>query len=249
MGWGEQFVRSLAARNEDAVGHSLRFGFDMPSSVDAYAAGFFPAENDSDQVALAALGPLMVAQLGKLWREIEQVWPHRWPTETAMFFALLILATDHFGAVSIGAEAPPLGGAYDGFGIEPQKQIGEYQVDFLLTLRRIGPDYDRPVPTRDGKQVVATKEVTKRLVVECDGHQFHEKTKEQVRRDRQRDRTLQSLGLPVFRYPGSELYRDAFRCAAEALTALDLAVDAELDGAPVDAYRERLESRWGTIAP
>jgi len=242
-------MQSLAARDEDAVERSLRFHFDLPTSVDDYIADFFPADNDSDRLALAALGPLMVASVSKLWHKIERVWPHEWPTETAMFFALLILATDHFDEVSIGSEAQPLDGAYDGFGIEPQKQIGEYRVDFLLTLRRIGPDYDRRMTTHDGKEVVGTKEAVKRLIVECDGHEFHEKTKEQVRRDRQRDRTLQSLGMPVFRFPGSELYQDAFRCAAEALTALDLAVDAELDGSEVDAYRQKLESLGRRIVP
>jgi very-short-patch-repair endonuclease len=243
-------MQSLAARDEDAVGHSLRFHFDLPASVDAYVSDFFPAENDSDRLALAALGPLMVASVSKLWQKIERVWPHEWPTETAMFFALLILATDHFDEVSIGSEAQRLGGAYEEFGIEPQKHIGEYRVDFLLTLRRIGPDYDRRITTHDGKEVVANKEVTKRLIIECDGHEFHEKTKEQVRRDRQRDRTLQSLGrMPVFRFPGSELYQDAFRCAAEALTALDLAVNAELDGSEVDVYRQKLESGGRRIVP
>jgi very-short-patch-repair endonuclease len=246
MGWKERFIDSLAARNEDAVGHSMHFPFDMPSSVDEFLADYFAPSNDSSRIALVALGPLLMASVSRLWREIEKVWPHEWPTETAMFFALLILGTEHFDAVSIGSDGLPLSSEFDHFGIEPQKRIGDYTVDFLLTLSRIGPDYDRPYIAPDGRQLVGTKEATERLIVECDGHEFHEKTKEQVRRDRARDRTLQSLGMPVFRYPGSELYKDVFKCAAEALSALDFAVNARLDDVSVEDYRKRL-GRHGVV--
>jgi very-short-patch-repair endonuclease len=249
VSWEEQFKRSLAGRDEEATGKSLRFGFAMPPSIDDYIAGYFAADSDSDRIALVGLAPLLVAKFEGLWQEIERVWPHKWPTETAMFFATLILATERFEAVSIGSDGQDTSAVYDRFGIEPQKQIGDYRVDFLLTLGRIGPDYDRQYTGPDGRQLVGTKNAVKRLVIECDGHEFHEKTKDQVRRDRLRDRTLQSLGLPVFRYPGSDLYRDVFACAAEALTALDLAVDAELDGKPLDDYRQELEARWGKITP
>lgn len=50
-------------------------------------------------------------------------------------------------------------------------------------------------------------------VVEADGHDFHERTKEQAARDRQRDRDLQTAGYLVLRFTGSEIYRDPWRCA------------------------------------
>jgi very-short-patch-repair endonuclease len=56
---------------------------------------------------------------------------------------------------------------------------------------------------------------TKGIVVECDGHDFHEKTKEQVRRDKARDRWLQIQGYPVMRFSGSEIYRDSEACCKE----------------------------------
>lgn len=59
--------------------------------------------------------------------------------------------------------------------------------------------------------------VISRLVVECDGHEFHERTKEQAERDRSRDRALQERGYTVFRFTGSELHRDAFACARQVL--------------------------------
>jgi very-short-patch-repair endonuclease len=52
-----------------------------------------------------------------------------------------------------------------------------------------------------------------RIVVECDGHSYHERTKEQAAHDRSRDRQMLLLGIKVMRFTGSEIYRDAAGCA------------------------------------
>lgn len=56
-----------------------------------------------------------------------------------------------------------------------------------------------------------------RAVVECDGHQYHNATKQQVQHDRELDRLLQREGFKVLRFTGSEIYRDAEVCAATVL--------------------------------
>lgn len=88
--------------------------------------------------------------------------------------------------------------------IEPQAKIGDYRVDFLITT--IETFY---VPEEDT--------IKKHLVVECDGHDFHEKTKEQAAKDKKRDRELQKKGFNVFRYSGSEIWQDAFECAENSI--------------------------------
>lgn len=80
--------------------------------------------------------------------------------------------------------------------IRPQAVIGDVRVDFLL--HSLFNDH-------------------RRLIVECDGHDFHERTKEQAARDRARDRTLVLDGYQVFRFTGSELWRDPMRCASQVL--------------------------------
>lgn len=55
------------------------------------------------------------------------------------------------------------------------------------------------------------------VVVECDGHDFHERTKEQVARDKARDRAMVANGWTVLRYAGSEIHKDAKRYALEAI--------------------------------
>jgi very-short-patch-repair endonuclease len=44
------------------------------------------------------------------------------------------------------------------------------------------------------------------FIIECDGHEFHEKTKEQAAKDKKRDRDLTTAGYVVMRYTGSEIY-------------------------------------------
>lgn len=53
------------------------------------------------------------------------------------------------------------------------------------------------------------------FAIECDGHDFHEKTKEQAKRDKQRDRNLQQLGFTVIRFTGSEIWANPSKCANE----------------------------------
>jgi very-short-patch-repair endonuclease len=75
-----------------------------------------------------------------------------------------------------------------------QVPIGEYRVDFAM-LVAAEPQY--------------------LLVIECDGHEFHERTKEQAQRDKARDRALQSQNLKIFRFTGSEIWCDPIACARE----------------------------------
>lgn len=53
--------------------------------------------------------------------------------------------------------------------------------------------------------------------LELDGHDYHERTKEQAERDKRRDRDLQSIGWNVARFTGSQVYRDPAAVAGEAI--------------------------------
>jgi hypothetical protein len=57
----------------------------------------------------------------------------------------------------------------------------------------------------------------RKLIVECDGHDFHERTKEQAARDRSKDRCALVSGYDCFRFTGSEIWRDPWKCAYEIL--------------------------------
>ena len=51
------------------------------------------------------------------------------------------------------------------------------------------------------------------LIVECDGHDFHKTTKEQIKHDNERDFALKKSGYDVIHFSGSQLYENAWKCA------------------------------------
>lgn len=85
---------------------------------------------------------------------------------------------------------------------KPQVQVGAYRVDFLFASN----------PFANFHPLL--------IAVECDGHEFHEKTKEQARRDKARDRELLTIGVTVVRFTGSEIWADAGKCAEQVLDLL-----------------------------
>jgi very-short-patch-repair endonuclease len=80
-----------------------------------------------------------------------------------------------------------------GLGCAPttQARIGPYRVDILVEM--------------DGRK----------LVVECDGAAYHSATKEQIERDKRRDRFFAAQDIAVMRFTGAEINRSARACAAE----------------------------------
>lgn len=76
-----------------------------------------------------------------------------------------------------------------------QATVGEYRADFLLGIWSLGR--------------------RRAIVIECDGHDFHERTKAQARRDRQRDRWMTLNDVVVLRFTGSEIHADPLVCAVQ----------------------------------
>jgi very-short-patch-repair endonuclease len=84
----------------------------------------------------------------------------------------------------------------------PQFVVGSYRLDFAV------------VTTIDEKWLPAAPRSV-RVAVEVDGHEFHEKTKEQAARDKARDRFLTAKGWLVMRFTGSEVFRDPAGCVRQ----------------------------------
>lgn len=55
------------------------------------------------------------------------------------------------------------------------------------------------------------------LAIECDGHEFHEKTKEQVEYRNERDLELKKHGIDVLHFSGSQIYNNPFKCALQII--------------------------------
>lgn len=129
------------------------------------------------------------------------------PIEDRMLGALLWLDIDWAGFPRFDYLDGPLGEvgseptANLQFWISAQAPVGKYKADFLVWFKL-------------GRHVGG-------VAVECDGHAFHEKSKEQASRDKERDRFFLKAGFPVMRFSGSDIYKDAVACANEVAEALE----------------------------
>lgn len=89
--------------------------------------------------------------------------------------------------------------------IEKQKEIQcenkKYRVDFCIP-------------------VIYKNQENKSFIIECDGHEFHQKTKEQVERDNNRMRDLQKQGYEVIRFSGTEIWHRPHKCASDILNII-----------------------------
>lgn len=93
--------------------------------------------------------------------------------------------------------------------------VGKYRVDFLFGTK------------------LENREALALYAVECDGHQFHEKTKEQAIRDKSRDRALLALGIKTVRFTGAEIWSDPMRCVDELMALITKETE--------DAHREHFK--------
>jgi very-short-patch-repair endonuclease len=99
------------------------------------------------------------------------------------------------GEFAIDAAKEP----FSGVCVEQQVDVGDWRVDFVIH------EYDW------------TCEKWRSVIVECDGHDFHERTKEQAARDRSRDRRASLSGTTVLRFTGSEIWNDPLGCAEQVM--------------------------------
>ena len=83
--------------------------------------------------------------------------------------------------------------------IYPQYTIGKYNVDFL---------------------VCKSNWRSKGLIIELDGHNFHDRDEKQRRHEKERDRFLQSEKYKVFHYTGKEITDNPYQAVMDAVNYL-----------------------------
>lgn len=82
-----------------------------------------------------------------------------------------------------------------------QHPVGKYRTDFALHLQ-----------AESGGRFLSEW-----FAVECDGYQFHHQTREQVTRDKAREREIIAAGFKVLRFSGTEIHRDLPSAVAEIM--------------------------------
>ena len=148
-----------------------------------------------------------------MWNQCQD-YPIDSPIEQIFFVAFKTLMTIN----SIDSEPHEVNGKsfFNGVGIIPQKEIGKYRVDFFTFFEN------------------TTEKIRREVVVECDSQEFHERSEQERRYEKARDRFLQSNGYKVFRFTGKEIKDEPFRVARDVL--------AYLTGDEMD--QEYLPEKW-----
>jgi len=113
----------------------------------------------------------------------------------------------------------------DGIDISPQYKIGEYRADFKITYFNKGFVLNKEnIENNDGKKVL----------VECDSQQFHERTEAERRYEKKRDRFFQKKGYDVLHYTGKEIKDDPMAIALDVISYItgedkeNLSVDSNI---------------------
>lgn len=80
----------------------------------------------------------------------------------------------------------------------------KYYIDFEFNANDYltHPDFGDEIKNKDYK-----------LAIECDGYEFHQKTKEQVQKDNEREFALKMAGYDVIRFSGTQIYKEPLKCA------------------------------------
>lgn len=89
-------------------------------------------------------------------------------------------------------------------GLMVQQKAGPYRLDFLVEFEGV------------------------KVAIECDGHDFHEKTKAQAAKDKKRDRYLQAKGYRILHFTGSEIFNgtaSVFEEVDELLTTIYMEIN------------------------
>ena len=204
--WAEQFKSSIRARDES----DYRLEHVLPYK-----------DEGVDSLFHSALNAISYDYLHKACIHLEYLYNStESPIEKAMACALSLVAHEKAANVRFKTNGNTFGDFDedpDFIQISTQEKIGKYRVDFLITYTESVPDFDNKTTMKDGVVIPGVKTETTSLIVECDGHDFHDRTKEQASRDRARDRELKKLGYEVFRYTGSDIWADVYGCATESI--------------------------------
>lgn len=129
------------------------------------------------------------------------------PIEDLFFIACNVMCAAHYVEINPYVWGGIKGEITEGSGIFifPQYKIGKYKVDFLLNQNWIGPT-EHLLP----------------VVVELDGHDFHDKDKTQRAYEKSRDRYLVKSGYRILHFTGSEVVADPYKVAFEALALIGM---------------------------
>jgi very-short-patch-repair endonuclease len=105
--------------------------------------------------------------------------------------------------------------------------IGNYRVDFLLTYESEG--------------------IQNNIIVELDGHDFHERNKSERSYEKSRDRDLIKSGYKVIHFTGSDVCADPHQVVFEALSMLGVPIYQNVTLDEIDPNNKLFRPNWGRL--
>lgn len=91
-------------------------------------------------------------------------------------------------------------------------KIGKYFVDFKVDFIASFVNHTYPFTYKQLEKIESNCPL---WAIELDGHEWHEKTKQQVEKDKIRERFIVSQGYKLFRFSGSEIVKKPQKCVLE----------------------------------
>ena len=90
--------------------------------------------------------------------------------------------------------------------IEPQCEIKTKNKTYIADFCIYGDEYINSFLKKDFQ-----------LIIECDGYEFHQKSKKQVYYDNKREYDIKMENYEILRFSGSKIYNEPLKCAEEIL--------------------------------
>lgn len=219
-------VRGLQRYRQESVSHGLRdpFSLSFPGEIGDVPQELARKFSDLD----AAFGATISMSLRSEWSPrrdtlAEAILLCESPIEARFLLSLICSCSMNDQALSIrDSEDFEVFGCSGVHGdslviVRPQLIIDLYRVDFAVELTFTEPFHELAAICGKEPPPHLPERISVKLVVECDGHIFHEKTAHQARRDKSRDRNLLRRGYPVMRFTGSEISADPLGCSNQVV--------------------------------
>jgi len=109
----------------------------------------------------------------------------------------------------------------DRFDLMPQYQLehltGKYRLDFSVEFLTGVVNCPTDSVYNHRELEIFEKVRAPLLGIEIDGHEWHERNKEQAQRDKSRERFLVANGWKILRFTGSEVFKDSGKCVTETI--------------------------------
>lgn len=124
------------------------------------------------------------------------------PIEQLLWVAVHLVC--HVNFIDLNSEPITVNGKDQvGYGMHmsPQFKLANYRADFVAYCQRRNQE-------------------PQEWIIECDGHDFHERTKQERQYEKKRDRFFTVRGYKILRFTGSEIVKSPFDVAVEVISAV-----------------------------